>query len=300
LACRLSEEEDCLVGITCFPGFELKAYTQFGFDGYKRGGYNFDEVCASIREATIQLFKQCESNSSSEDVAPRFTIILHDWGVIPGLMFVNRALEMEYSPHVPNKIVLLDVLTWPADNINDLPLQSEVPYSLRPSIYELSVCFAYRFALATSFLWLRFVSDIIGLINMAILTQLVVSFRLNPVKSFESKYIDERAMQSQSRLAYYRHLVYMCYPYYHMFIALLRRRFDDVHIPRDLKTTPILYIYGTNKNIMFHDWKSLAILEREERENRSECKVVAVEDAGHWMYVQKLDCCLDEIKKFIK
>ncbi|KAL3773973.1 hypothetical protein ACHAWO_010771 [Cyclotella atomus] len=307
LARRLAEEADCVVGITCFPGFEPEAYHRCKFNGYKRRGYNFDEVCASIREATIQLFKQCDeaaADSTLDDAGtPQFTIILHDWGVIPGLMFVNRAIEMKYSRHVPNKIVLLDVLTWPTDTMKeDVPLQSEVSYSLRPSIYELTVCFAYRFALAASFFWLRFASDILGLINMAILTQLVVLFRLSPVKSLDSKLIDERAMQSKSSpLAYYRHLVYMCYPYYHMFIALLLQRgFEDIHIPRDLKATPILYIYGTDKNIMFHNWKSLAILEREEREGTSKCKVVAVEDAGHWMYVQKLERCFEEIKSFIR
>jgi pimeloyl-ACP methyl ester carboxylesterase len=93
----------------------------------------------------------------------------------------------------------------------------------------------------------------------------------------------------------------MCYPYYYMFRCFLRGTgFEDIHLPLDLKSTPILYIYGTEKNVMFHDKISLAIMEREERECRSECRVVAVEGAGHWMYVQKLEVCLEEIKRFIQ
>lgn len=295
LARRLASTNDCLVGITCYPGFEPESYSKYKCDWYKRAGYNFDEVAISIREAASTLFKRCQSDSDDR----KFTIILHDWGVIGGMIFANRAIK-EQSPHAPKKIVLLDVLTWPDKDYKDLPLQSEVPYSLKPSIYELAVCFSYRFALATSFLWLRFVSDILGMINMAILWNLVSLFQLSPCKSFENQYVHERAFQSKSMLEYYRHLIYMCYPYYHMFKCLIfGTGFEDIHIPCDLKSTPVLYIYGTKKNIMFHNWTSLAILEREEREGRSDCRVVAVEDAGHWMYIQKLDRCHDEIKQFI-
>ncbi len=51
---------------------------------------------------------------------------------------------------------------------------------------------------------------------------------------------------------------------------------------------------------MFHDMKSLATLEREEKEGRSACRVVKMEGSGHWMYVQKPDECLNEIKAFME
>ena len=303
LARRLASEEECFVGITCFPGFDLDAYNKVKFDGYKRAGYDFDEVCASIREAVSQLFKQWKSNSPEEhdDVSPKFTVILHDWGVIPGLMFINRAIE-EKSPYSPNKIVLLDVLTMPHKDYKDIPKQKDVPYPMRPSAYELAVAVSYRLAFASSFALLRFVSEVIGLINYAILYNILMLLRLNPTYGFDNEYaVTRRAAQANSPLAFYCHLVYKCYPYYYMFKCLIQRKgFEDIHIPLDLKATPILYIYGKEKNINFHDWKSLAILEREEREKRSDCRVVAVEGAGHWMYVQKLDVCLDEIRTFIR
>ena len=305
LAQRLASEEDCMVGITCFPGFDLDTYQKYKYNGYKRTGYNFDEVAVSIREAVSRLHRRWgESNKTTyrDETIPKFTIILHDWGVIPGLMFINRAIETKYSPHVPDKIVLLDVLTMPHRQYKDLPRQKDVPYSLKPSMYELVVCISYRFALAISFVWLRFVSDIIGLINFAIFFQIIILLRLSPCQSFDHKFaVTERAQNASSPLPFYRHLVYMCYPYYYMFLCLIcNTGFEDITIPLDLKATPILYIYGERKNIMFHDWRSLAILEREKREGRSDCRVVSVKDSGHWMYVQKLDVCLEEIKKFIK
>lgn len=51
---------------------------------------------------------------------------------------------------------------------------------------------------------------------------------------------------------------------------------------------------------MLHDHRSLAILEQEEREGRSDCRVVKIDGAGHWMYCQKPDVCEWEIRKFLK
>ncbi|KAL3792046.1 hypothetical protein HJC23_011211 [Cyclotella cryptica] len=315
LARLLALESKCFVGITCFPGFELGHFDNIRFNGYKRTGYSFDEVCACIREAVSLLFFEWNKNSSqqltfdevddraidSRNVGVKFTIVLHDWAVIPGLMYVNRSIGEQYSLHVPNKIVLLDVLTAPHKHYQDVPLQVSVPYSLKPSTFELAVCFSYRFALASSFAVLCYVSEILGLINLVVSFGIVMLLRLNPTRALDNLLIEERRMSASSQLSFYRHLVYMCYPYYYMFRCFIRGTgFEDISIPLDLKSTPILYIYGTNKNVMFHDWRSLAILEREEREGRSECRVVRVEDAGHWMYVQKLDVCLNEIKSFIE
>ena len=123
LARVLALESCCFVGITCFPGFDLGAFEKVRFNGYKRTGYSFDEVCACIREAASRLFFEWNLDPSkqltfdgvddlaidSRNVGAKFTIVLHDWAVIPGLMFVNRSIGEQYSVHVPNKIVLLDV-----------------------------------------------------------------------------------------------------------------------------------------------------------------------------------------------
>ena len=51
---------------------------------------------------------------------------------------------------------------------------------------------------------------------------------------------------------------------------------------------------------MFHDHRSLAILEQEEKEGSSDCRVVRVEGAGHWLYCQRPDVCEHEIRRFLK
>ena len=51
---------------------------------------------------------------------------------------------------------------------------------------------------------------------------------------------------------------------------------------------------------MFHDHRSLAILEQEEREGTSDCRAVRVDGAGHWLYCQRPDICEHEIRNFLK
>lgn len=51
---------------------------------------------------------------------------------------------------------------------------------------------------------------------------------------------------------------------------------------------------------MFHDRRGLALLQLEEKDGTSDCRVVKVEGAGHWLYCQKPDVCEDEIRKFLK
>ena len=42
------------------------------------------------------------------------------------------------------------------------------------------------------------------------------------------------------------------------------------------------------------------MLEREEAEQRSLCRVVPVEGAGHWLYVQEQELCLKHVLDFIR
>jgi len=117
--------------------------------------------------------------------------------------------------------------------------------------------------------------------------------------------IDDATWAERPKLNNY-HMVYMMYPYYYIMKALM---FDNnkalAHatswsLPLDLARTPVLFIYGNAKSVMLHDRRSLAILEKEEREGRSGCRVVGIEGAGHWMYCQRPDVCEHEIRKFLK
>lgn len=56
---------------------------------------------------------------------------------------------------------------------------------------------------------------------------------------------------------------------------------------------PVLYMYGTNKNIMFHDQYVLDWL----KENQQQ--VIEIKGAGHWFHRQQEDVCYEAISNFV-
>ena len=74
----------------------------------------------------------------------------------------------------------------------------DVPYSLKPSTWELVVCLSYPFALASSFAMLCYVSEILGLINLAISFEIIMLLRFNPTKAIDNVLIEERRTSASS------------------------------------------------------------------------------------------------------
>ncbi len=98
-------------------------------------------------------------------------------------------------------------------------------------------------------------------------------------------------------------LAYMSYPYLNLWRAILSGKVKSVFLncflPLDLKQTPVLFLYGADKLFFFHDEKELALLNREQQQgNRS--RVVKVENAGHWLYLQQEEKCFQEIVNYLK
>merc|ERR1719362_1474074 len=91
----------------------------------------------------------------------------------------------------------------------------------------------------------------------------------------------------------------MAYPYWNMLKLPSKEIKKLFSHHRDWKAMPILYLYGTKKNAMFHDYSTLQMLKREETEGRSLSKAVAVEDAGHFLYIQKPEECLEHVLSFV-
>ena len=89
----------------------------------------------------------------------------------------------------------------------------------------------------------------------------------------------------------------MTYPYYQLVTG--KPSEIPASLPKDLKKTPVLYLYGTSKNFLMHDRGALAFLEREAREGRSKSNAIAVDNAGHYLFLQKPDKCLEEVMKFM-
>ena len=66
-----------------------------------------------------------------------------------------------------------------------------------------------------------------------------------------------------------------------------------------LEKTPVLYLYRSEKRVMFHDDGAVKYLEREAKENRSKSNAIVVEGAGHWLYLQEPDFCLKNVMEFM-
>lgn len=237
-------KDGCFVGVTCWPGFDFESYQQLKFRGFKRGGYNFNEVLCCIREAAKQLFVEYYRQHVHDfKETPQFTVIFHDFGVLPGLMFVNRSIEEDYfAEHTPNRIVLLDVLLEPHPDFRT-QFWHLSPYS----VHELLVYVAYRGTFACAFAMLRFLSETIGLLTFRIMYMFVIMLRLAPLhpKGSDMMLLEERKMDQH-------HLIYTFYPYYYLFRAMLFNKKELVHgcLPLNLVKTPILYLYGEEKNVV--------------------------------------------------
>jgi hypothetical protein len=240
--------DGCFVGVTCWPGFDFESYQQLKFRGFKRGGYNFNEVLCCIREAAKQLFVEyyrhhADVKDKLDTPQPQFTVIFHDFGVLPGLMFVNRSIEEDdFAEHTPNRIVLLDVLLEPHPHF-----KSQFWHLSPYSVHELLVYLVYRGTFACAFAMLRFLSESIGLLTFRIMYMFVVMLRLAPLhpRCSDMMLLEERKMD-------HHHLIYTFYPYYYLFRAMLFNKKELVHgcLPLNLVKTPILYLYGEEKNVV--------------------------------------------------
>merc|ERR1712071_260267 len=123
-------------------------------------------------------------------------------------------------------------------------------------------------------------------------------FRIEPTRKIDADVIEQREVPFALN-----HMIYMCYPYWNRYKAVLNGSswtIPEVTLPKDLKSIPVLYMYGTNKNVMFHDYVSVKILEREHREGMSKSNAIAVDGAGHYLYVQKPDICIKEVADFME
>jgi hypothetical protein len=136
-------------------------------------------------------------------------------------------------------------------------------------------------------------------------------FHLSPVRVIDKKLFsvpkvapsadndaNTNAQDNKERLAY------MAYPYYYLYKVVLTGRMNNelagAHLPRDLTATPILYLYGVDKNIQFHQDDGVCLLQQEHEQGRSRSNAIAVQDAGHWLYQQRQEYCFAQVNAFIQ
>ena len=95
----------------------------------------------------------------------------------------------------------------------------------------------------------------------------------------------------------------MQYPYFNLYKGVLlgqiKKGSSGFHLPVSVADTPVLYMYGLDKNIQFHNDNVLTWLEKEGAREGLKSRVVPVEKAGHWLYVQQEDVCYEAVKRFV-
>jgi pimeloyl-ACP methyl ester carboxylesterase len=82
--------------------------------------------------------------------------------------------------------------------------------------------------------------------------------------------------------------VHLCYPYYHLWRGVLKFKPIKITFPK----CPVLFLYGTKKNCMFHDNNFLMKLDR-----TPGSKYLSL-DAPHWVTHGQPSICFSEIDKF--
>lgn len=281
---RLAEENGALVGLTCLPGYDDRPDKKW--QTHKAAGYTFDEMAGAIREAV----KIVRAESTHEKA--KLTGIFHDWGVFPGMLWANRSLADE-SADSPDEIVLFDVLFGShPDHKKDMPTFE------KRSFFSRFVTFYYRLILASAFALQRYLSKYLaaGVFMAGFLPLIVIP--IGPTME-----IDAQVRAAQEKPIDLFRMIYMGYPYFEMFKNMYNGSWKALHeqaaLPKDLNKTPVLYLYGTEKRVMFHPDSTLYVLQREAKENRSRSSAIAVEDAGHYLYIQQADLCLNEVSKFM-
>lgn len=277
LAERLAQK-NCLVGVTCLPGYDKIGY---------KDGYTFQECGKCMAEAAKAL--RAQSTAASR---PKLSGIFHDWGCVAGTIFTNQALENE-SDVVPDEVVLFDVCLPVHPKTTDTKhLEIKEP-TTSTAIYSFAVFFAYQILFATCFLLQRYVSKRLAALYHAVGWKFISWLKLVPISSPQDKaYIKTRQVS---------HITYLMYAYYYFWKGILYNPSDleGCCLPLDLKKTPVLFLYGADKAIPFHDATNVAVL-REEQEQGRRSNAVEIKSAGHWLYLHQQDECFDKVSKFLE
>lgn len=275
-AIKLSQR-GILVGVMCLPGYQCKVGGKTWRD-YKRSGYTFDEIVVCIREAVTALKAQCKTEN------PRLTGVFHDWGVPVGTMWANKCEEDE-SPNAPDELIMIDVLA---------PHRTMVKSNL--SFFDMLVTISYRIINALSFL----LGPILGTVCMIVGYGIIGLLCIGPL-NFD-KDLNMINLRIQRNPWIIQHWVYMSYIYYQMFRDAI---FDKklVHyfkFPKDLSECPLLFLFGTEKRVMFHHAESVEILQLEHKKGKSKSNAIGYK-GGHWLYTedQAFYPCFEAISKFI-
>jgi pimeloyl-ACP methyl ester carboxylesterase len=184
----------------------------------------------------------------------KVTLCIHDWGCVIGYLFENQ------HPTRVEKIIGCDVALLAKDT---MPLKTYL------------IVVSYQLWFAHSFILAKLFGTAVGNISMLLFMTLGKYIGIHPTR--------ERPPRKQSEVN-----SLLCYPYYHFWYnggILLKTRFP---------ACPFLFMYGKNKNIMFHNDKTLRKID-----DRYDCRWRSFE-GGHWFMKTDRNLVVAEMEEFLK
>lgn len=226
-------------------------------------------------------------------------------GVVFGLMNANRALksqaaavqeeheakEARRDPLVPHQLVLLDVLLAPHRRTLHLPPPPD-PGPLIPQLLQNSRRFTYPFVFAVSFFLFRHVSMWVGRFFYTNALRLMFLTGIFPLGLKDVRVEKQRVVRGD-------HALYMTYMYYQTLCSLVggrSRDFVGAHLPLDMVTTPVLYLWGAQKKGHYHSPHDVVTI----RQAGGKSQALEVKEAGHWLFLQQADVCYEHIRGFLQ
>ena len=219
LASKLAEENDCLCGVVCMPGYDVH------HEDWKPEGYTFDEIVVSLREAT-KVLTGLSTNGTAKLIG-----VFHDWGCIVGSMLANRLYDetKDHGKVTFSKLIYFDVLP---ETHKSCGIQNE--RFCKRSI----VVVAYTSAFTISFAIQRYISSYLAAPAFIFGNACLKLFGLLPTRK-----IDADSFKSHTPKYSLRKLIYMAYPYFYMYKSKLSGKEtleSDFHLPVSLEKTPVL------------------------------------------------------------
>lgn len=279
---KLAKDADCLCGVACLIGFD--DYPERPYTSFRDQGYTFDEMATSLRAAAKALKVLYSTNPKAQ-----FITIFHDWGSGIGALYTNRALQEGDALVSPEKIVYFDVLPTSL-NSKDTNVVQPAKKTLYGKVLEVT----YRIVFASAFLIQRFISKYLAAFVF------IVSFMILPLIGLVPKSPLDDEIFKKSQKSIFR-VIYMAYPYYYMFRGMFGDQSvlgEEFSLPL-LDEVPVLYLYGKEKGIQFHDDNIVKYLQEEGKKEGGKSNAIGVPNAAHWLYLQQPDVCFKAVNEFI-
>jgi pimeloyl-ACP methyl ester carboxylesterase len=219
-------------------------------------GYGFDEV-TEMAQATIR-------QNFGEDCEP-FFMLGFDWGVCIAELYRAR------YPEKVKKLVFVDVAS------GNRPQNSTPMDGFKKAYYVL--IFA-----------LTFLAKV--LLGSDLAANIVLAFFFIPVRLFP--WLSPITRSEGKRRGFGLNNIHpeLLYPYYYFMMSLVVKTFNRLP-PFPFPPIPVYYIFGGNKNVMYHGKDDLSRLKATPGSG-----YLALPNAGHWCILDEPQLCFDAIRKF--